>query len=173
MKKLLLLSLLVLGAKSFAAIHKVGTTTDVQLPVVVTGNVIDNADTKLVIESDTVGMSGDTMNFVFDQVIKGGTAGAQGTFTLRRANNSALASAGMGSEANQLQIGFGSGFAQTVDANSNTVGSTGVKVGYELLGALEGNVYNGTIKVSVDATSGNVGAFEDRSQALHAKVADA
>lgn len=168
MKKLLLLSLLVLGAKSFAAVHVAGTANDVQMPLVVTGTVVDNSNTNLVIESNTVGMEGNAMTFVFDTVVKGGKAGSQGTFTLRRGNDSTLASAGMGGSSNQLQIGFGGSFSST--ETSGSVGDANVTVNYTLSGSLEENAYNGVVKVEVDATSGSVGTFEDRTKAIHAKV---
>lgn len=168
MKKLLLLSLLVLGAKSFAAVHVTGTPNEVQMPLVVTGSVVDNSNTNLVFESNTVGMEGNSMTFVFDTVVKGGKAGSQGTFTLRRGNNSALATDGMGSSSNQLQIGFGDSFAAT--ETSASVGTANVTVNYALAGNLEANAYNGVVKIEVDATSGSVGTFEDRTKAIHAKV---
>lgn len=168
MKKLLLLSLLVLGAKSFAAVHATGTANDVQMPLVVKGTVVDKAGTELIIESDTVGMEGNAMSFVFDTVVKGGKAGAQGTFTLRRGDKSALASSGMGSSSNQLQIGFGDSFKQK--DTSASVGDATVAVNYVLSGNLEENAYNGVVKVEVDATSASAGTFEDRTKAIHAKV---
>lgn len=165
MKKLLLLSLLVLGAKSFAAVNVVGTaTTGVKMPLVVRGEVVEAAATELVIESDTVGMEGNKMLFEFKQVAKSGKAGVNGTFKVRRGNDSALPEE-LGSGG--LSIGFGTGFTPT--AQSTNVSQKGITIDYAIRGTLETNVYNGVVDVLVTAGT-QTGQFEDATQYIHAKT---
>lgn len=167
MKKLLLLSLLVLGAKSFAAVNVVGTAADgVKMPVVVRGEVVEATDTQLVIESDTVGMNGNKMLFEFDQVAKNGKAGVNGTFKVRKGANGAL-SEELGTGSGKLAIGLGDDFAST--KQSKNVSAKGVTIDYTVKGSKDANVYNGIIEVAVTAGA-TTGMFEDSTQFIHAKI---
>ena len=165
MKKLLLLSLLVLGAKSFAAVNVVGNKdAGVKMPIVVKGEVVEAASTDLVIESDTVGMDGNKMLFAFQQIAKSGTAGVKGTFVVRMGDNSALPTIGSGSS--ELQIGLGDSFATE---DSATV-LTNTTINYALSGSLENaNKYNGILDVTINAGS-NTGTFQEDTKFIHAKV---
>lgn len=169
MKKLLLLSLLVVGAKSFSAISVPGTQAEAQLPVKVTGTVIENNTQNILIESNTAGMNGNVMTFTFNNVKKGGTASQSGDFTVKRVDESVLASSGMGSSENQLRVGLGDTYLakdKTADAGS------GVAVDYIIAGNLDSakKVYSGTLQVNIDASGATAGDFSDMTKAIYVKV---
>lgn len=66
MKKLLLASLFVIGATSFAGVE--GTTNNVQLPIRLKGNLVTAASENLMIEGTTTGMAGNIMDFNFGDI---------------------------------------------------------------------------------------------------------
>ena len=74
MKKLLLLSLLAMGATSFAAIE--GTPSKVEMPIKMRGVLVASTSANLMIEAETTGMAGNIMDFDFgDLQIPGAGAG--------------------------------------------------------------------------------------------------
>ena len=66
MKKLLLASLFVIGATSFAGVE--GKTNNVELPIRLKGNLVAASSTNLMIEGTTTGMAGNIMDFDFGDI---------------------------------------------------------------------------------------------------------
>lgn len=86
MKKLLLLSLVVMGATSFGA--KIGSENEVAMPVIVRGTVVAKTSKDLVIEPiKNAGATGDTMEFDFHKIVQGQSQTLDGTFAVYRTNS--------------------------------------------------------------------------------------
>lgn len=92
MKKLLLVSLLAMGATSFAAVT--GTDSRAEMPVKVRGTVIEKTGAELVIEPiKNAGVDGASMEFDFGTLVQGESQNLEGTFKIYRANRSEMAAA--------------------------------------------------------------------------------
>lgn len=176
MKKLLLLSLLVIGSTSFAAIQ--GSETAVSMPIQSIGNVIVPTGSKLIIESKTGGMNGDVMSFQFGDLTKPDSGAAstikvlEGGFTVRKASGSFN---GIGSSTNELQVGLNATGVEKTKTSGTTEGlPTGITIAYNLSGDLDSSneVYNGRITATATVTDKvtNATTFTDNAQRVYAVI---
>lgn len=165
MKKLLLVSLFILGATSFAAVS--GTASKAEMIIKVRGNVIAKSGTNLIIEPvKNAGIDGSSMAFDFGSLVEGTSQSLEGTFKVYKADSSVLATAGK-----TVSVGILDAAGTGTDPTSETtnVGSSNVSVKYVVSTAVDsGNkVINGTLGVNVTAPSGAVaGTFLDTTKKL-------
>lgn len=180
MKKLLLMALLCVGAKSFAATQ--GNATTASMPISVTGEVLAGSTKNLIIESETAGLNGGVMAFKFGALEKpkAGTVVKElsGDFTVRLDDGSEIASQGEATDgspaANKLIVGLDETTFAKIKGISNLGGNTNIALNYTLNGKLnpEKTCYNGQILVQATiATNSVTGAFSD-NQRIYAKVGE-
>lgn len=127
MKKLLLLSLLTVGATSFAAVQ--GTADRAEMPITVKGTVLAKTGTELVIEAiKNAGVNGTSMEFDFGGIVQGQQQTLEGTFAIYRPDNSAISS-----DISKIEVGMLNNTLDGVTASATTAdvgGITGVTATY-------------------------------------------
>lgn len=166
MKKLLLLSLLAMGATSFAAVE--GTPERAEMPIVVKGSVIDKTGVNLVIEPiKNAGVNGASMEFDFGGIVQGQKQTLDGTFAIYKAN-----SAEINATAANITVGLLNAAGDAVEATDSTTsvgGVTGVDATYAVSSTVnpdrtrvEGNL---TVDVAVADTAA-AGSFLDTTKKL-------
>ncbi len=189
MKKLLLLSLLVLGANSFGAVIgdapvTAGKSGTVALPIRATAKIVAATGKTIQIESTTAGMNGNMMEFSFGDFRTGldQRKSLDGTFEVSLADATAFTKEGDTAAASEtnVAVSFDPANFTATGKNITTTGTatnglaTGVDIAYAITGGLNdtktkymGNV-NAimTIAKSV-ATATNIA---DNSQKIYAKV---
>ncbi|MGL5459968.1 MAG: hypothetical protein ACRDBY_10170 [Cetobacterium sp.] len=173
MKKLLLLSLLAMGATSFATVE--GTADRAEMPITVRGTVIAKTGTNLIIEPiKNAGVAGASIEFDFGAVVQGQKQSLDGTFAIYKANSSEIVT---DANKDKLAVGLLNTAKTDVEATQTTNdvgGITGLTATYTVSSTpnptrtrVEGN-----IAVNIDATTvdgagaGNVGSFLDTTKKL-------
>lgn len=165
MKKLLLVSLFILGATSFAAVS--GTASKAEMIIKVRGNVIAKSGTNLIIEPvKNAGVDGSSMAFDFGSLAVGTSQSLEGTFKIYNANSTVL-----NTDMSKVSVGIldAAGTDTTPTAETTNVGSSNVSVKYVVSTAVDsGNkVINGTLGVNVTAFDSAVaGTFLDTTKKL-------
>lgn len=165
MKKLLLVSLFILGATSFAAVS--GTTDKAEMIIKVKGNVIAKTETNLIIEPvKNAGIDGSSMAFDFGSLVEGTSQSLEGTFKVYKANSSVLATPGR-----TVSVGIlnANGTDTTPTAETTNVGRSNVKVKYVVntVASSDNKEINGVLDVNVTAPTGAVaGTFLDTTKKL-------
>lgn len=190
MKKLLLLSLLVVGANSFGAVIGDQTVANgvpavVGLPIRSTGRVVEATTKQVIMESTTSGMNGGMMEFTFGD-FKAGVAtrkSLDGTFEVRLADGSIFDQEKELADSTKTAIAisfnpdnFASGGVKAVE----TVGSgdnglpSGAKIAYSVSGRLndDGKKYLGNLSavLTLDTSVNRAATIVDNSQRIYAKV---
>lgn len=163
MKKLLLLSLLAMGATSFAAVE--GTATEAQLPIKVYGEVIEASGDNLIITPlKNAGVSGNAIEFDFSKLLQGSSQSLDGTFEIKRAGGAAFGGT-------SLEVGLLDG-ANIVGSKDNTVnGKVGLKYAVSGSTNTDDTLYSGALRVTADvAADAATGSFNDVSQKIMVKV---
>lgn len=165
MKKLLLVSLFILGATSFAAVS--GSASKAEMIIKVRGNVIAKTETNLIIEPvKNAGIDGSSMAFDFGSLAIGASQSLEGTFKVYKANSSVL-----NTDMTKVSVGIldtaGTGTDPTAETVS--VGRSNVKVKYVVNTAAssDNKVINGILDVNVTAPHNAVaGTFLDTTKKL-------
>lgn len=177
MKKLLLVSLLAMGATSFAAIE--GTGSDVSMPITIKGTIIPATSKTLVIESTTGGVQGNNMTFDFGDIVlpttgKSMTKELRGEFTVSRADKSSMV---LLTDKTKLKIGFDENGATTTKeteilATNKIKGILKLNKNY-VTDATNTNIIGVRGEVittlEVDSTAGT-GAFTNTSESIYVKI---
>lgn len=165
MKKLLLVSLFILGTASFAAVS--GTPDKAEMQIKVRGNVIDKSKTDLVIEPiKNAGVDGSSMAFDFGSLAVGTSQSLEGTFKIYNANSTVL-----NTDMSKVSVGIlnANGTDTVPTAETINVGNSKVDVKYVVNTAVDSSnkVINGTLGVNVTASNDAVaGAFLDTTKKL-------
>lgn len=168
MKKFLLLALLTMGATSFAGVE--GTATDVQLPVTVSGNIIDGATTNLIIEAlDNASIDGKKMEFSTGDMKPGSKHSFNiSRFTIKRANGSVF------SDKDTFAVGVGTSDKASAKTVKTTTNGKKITFTYDVAGAVNAadkSIYDGTVKVGVDVEKdASSGVFVDSSKPIVVKL---
>lgn len=169
MKKYLLVALLAMGATSFGAV--VGTSTDVNLPIRATGEIVERTNS-LVIESTTAGMAGNVMQFEFGALPKADTGATYktkeltGTFKITRADGSAIVPA-----SETVKVGLNTA-ADATTAQSSLDGGK-IKINYTLsLAPLaeSATAQEGTVVAQAEIGEATIGNFADTTQRIYVNV---
>lgn len=174
MKKLLLGSMLVLGATSFGAVSSqlTGSTTtdgagDVRLPIVVKGNVVNTTKTTLIVQAiKNAGVSGDVMEFDFGSLAVGTRQTLDGLFETKLIKN--------GKEIDFTKAPSFALEGGTVNGNGDSTvvdeADSKAKLEYSLgKPTKKEKTYNGTLSISAEGKK--VGTFIDRSVNVKVTVA--
>lgn len=148
MKKLLLVSLLAIGATSFAAVQ--GTATEANVGITVRGNVFTPAGELVVTPSQNISPDGRAMVFDLGDIAVGTTSvPVEGRFTVERLNmnNGNLANQPLVDATHTLS-------ANLVKTTQNiTTGATGTTVNYNLaFMPVDGSVAGNTAVTSAEGT---------------------
>lgn len=164
MKKLLLLSLLAIGATSFAAVE--GTAEKAEMPVVVRGSVIDKTGTNLVIEPiKNAGVNGASMEFDFGGIVQGETQALQGTFAIYKANKSVI-----NADMTKMETGFLQADGSVVAEELKTAGADNkVNLAYNVVTTTtsDSKRINGVLDVTAAvAADAGKGSFLDNTVKL-------
>ena len=165
MKKLLLVSLFILGTTSFAAVSV--TASKAEMIIKVRGNVIDKSKTDLVIEPiKNAGVDGSSMAFDFGSLAVGTSQSLEGTFKIYNANSTVL-----NTDMSKVSVGIlnAAGTGTEPTAETINVGNSKVDVKYVVNTAVDSSnkVINGTLGVNVTASNDAVaGAFLDTTKKL-------
>lgn len=179
MKKLLLLSLLSLGATSFANTFQ-GTSKYVSVPIKITGELIDTANNKLIIETtQSTGIDGAALVFDFGKLDKAvaQTVSRSADFLVKKGNGKSF-------KDQTVKVGIltGTGVLDTDETTHATVailGSSGGKIKYSVTSNAEAanKVVSGVTEINgnlkVDLTLGSnaeVGKILDTSKTLVAYI---
>ncbi len=166
MKKLLLLSLLAMGATSFAAVE--GTAARAEMPITVRGSVIDKTGTNLVIEPlKNAGVNGTSMEFDFGGIVQGQSQTLQGSFAIYKAN----ATTAITDASTNIKVGMLNAAGTDVTATDTTTVGTNSKVtlGYAVRYSATPDLkrINGTIDVTANvADDAEATSFLDTSKKL-------
>lgn len=166
MKKLLLLSLLAIGATSFAAVE--GTADRAEMPITVRGTVIAKTGTNLVIEPiKNAGVTGASMEFDFGAIVQGQNQTLDGTFAIYKANNSVI-----NADISKIAVGILNTTLNDVletASTSNVGGITGVTATYTV-GSIVNSAKNrvdGNLSVNIATTeTATPGSFLDNTKKL-------
>lgn len=166
MKKLLLLSLLAMGATSFAAV--VGTADRAEMPITVRGTVMAKSGTNLVIEPiKNAGVNGASMEFDFGAIVQGQKQTLDGTFAIYKANNATI-----NVDVTKIAVGMLNAAGDDVVATSTTTdagGITGVTATYTVNSAVNAakSRVDGNLAVNVAvADAAAPGSFLDTTKKL-------
>ncbi|MHA4990493.1 hypothetical protein [Cetobacterium somerae] len=165
MKKLLLVSLFILGATSFAAVS--GTANKAEMIIKVKGNVIAKTETNLIIEPvKNAGIDGSSMAFDFGSLVEGTSQSLEGTFKVYKANSDVL-----NADMTKVSVGIlsANGTDTTPTAETANVGKSNVKVKYVVstVASSDKKVINGVLDVNVTAPTGaTAGTFLDTTKKL-------
>lgn len=168
MKKLLLLSLLIMGVESFASV--VGNNTKAEMPIVVKGAIVAKSGANLVIEP-TKNASGDgnSIELNFGKNTQGGdTQTLEGGFTIRRETASTV----IDTEASKVAVGLLNSAGTDVRPStyvSSLGGLSGVSASYTASSKLnsEKTSVTGTVSVALAvADAATIGEFSDSSQKI-------
>lgn len=172
-KKFLLLASLVIGATSFAGVQ--GTKTNVELPIISRGEIVEPTGGNLVIESTTTGMDASKMRFNFGQMVKpqSGSISSdilEGSFKITRNDGAVLTKASGGS----VNVGLDEG-ASAKTITSNNINS-GISIKYDLSGLRQSGdkkSYTGNLSaIATVADSTTAGTFTDNSQYIYVNVVE-
>lgn len=160
MKKLLLVSLLAMGATSFAAVS--GTATSAEMPIKVKGMVMAKTGAELVIEPvKNAGVEGASMEFDFREVVQGNSQSLEGTFKIYRANKSIM---------ENTKIGILNAAGTGVDTTAQTKLDTDkITIDYTVTSSIDAAKKEilGTLGVNVAvAEEATTGAFIDTNKKL-------
>lgn len=179
MKKLFLAAMLVVGATSFGAVVKpvnqASGRTEVLLPLVVTGNVIEPTD--LMLEVTPVlnaGPDGKSLAYDFGDMIQGVTKQTlNGTFTARLLTQTKKESFFIAEPEYSIVKASDGTVASGGDINDKALGN-GVKLTYGLAqpkGEAGVKINRGTVVVSADATNASAtGLFTDTGLSVKISV---
>lgn len=165
MKKLLLVSLFILGATSFAAVS--GTANKAEMIIKVKGNVIANSETNLIIEPvKNAGIDGSSMAFDFGSLVVGTSQSLEGTFKVYKADSSVLPPSGK-----TVSVGILNANGTDTESTAETVsvGRSNVRVKYVVntVASSDKKVINGVLDVNVTAPTGaTAGTFLDTTKKL-------
>lgn len=163
-KKFLLLASLIIGATSFAGVE--GTATNVELPIISRGEVIEPTGGNLIIESTTTGMDATKMRFNFGTMKKPSDRAIssdvlEGGFKITRADGSVLTAA-----SGSVSVGLDE-LASEKTKTTDPI-NTGITITYTLGNmrqSADKKVYTGNLtaiaKVDTNTTAGT---FLDNSQ---------
>lgn len=186
MKKLLLLSLLVLGANSFGAVIGsevgAGKSTTVSLPIRTTANVVAATGKQVIIKATTSGMRGDMMEFNFGDIKADSVYNhnLDGQFEVSIGDGTAFTGEGdsvLGS-ALEIQVSLNNSdftsAGKTVTSNSSNGLADNMTMTYTLSGALNDakTKYQGNVNVALNIASPGAAAktYVDTSKYIFAKV---
>lgn len=188
MKKLLLLSLVVLGANSFGAVIgdapvTAGSSGTVALPIRATAKIVAATGKTIQIESTTAGMNGNMMEFAFGDFKTGlnQRKSLDGTFEVSLADNTAFTGEGDSAAAKESNVAvsfnsadFTNGKTVATTGNGTNGLPTGVAIAYAMTGGLNdtktkyvGNV-NAILTIADSVTT--AANVADNSQKVYAKV---
>lgn len=177
MKKLLLLSLLAVSATSFAAVT--GTAAEAELPVKVRGEVIASTTNLVITPLKNAGVDGTTLEFDFGSMRLNSTQTLEGTFSVKRADDSVILGAkdtieiGMLTGADILPTAKTENIVSGSGANKPANAVDGVNVNYAVSSNAEasGKEYKGTLTVVANiGGSAEVGNFVDTTQKVAVKI---
>ena len=168
MKKLLLLSLLIMGVESFASV--IGNDVRAEIPIVVKGTIIPKNGTNLVIEpTENASEDGSSIELNFGGVTKGTTSqSATGKFIIRRESTSKV----IHTDTTKIKVGMLNGIGTSVGQNAyvNPLGGlSGVSASYTASSRLnsEKTSVTGTVSVALAvADTATIGEFSDNSQKI-------
>lgn len=168
MKKLLLLSLLIMGVESFASVT--GNDTKAEMPIVVKGTVLAKSGTNLVIVPTThASDDGNSIELNFGETTKGGDARTLGGgFTISREVTSTVINANTAKIAVGLLNSDGTDVRTSAFVNS-LGGLSGVSASYTASSTVnrEKTKVTGTVSVAlVVAETAPTGEFSDNSQKI-------
>lgn len=190
MKKLLLLSLLVVGANSFGAIIGDQTVANgvpavVGLPIRSTARVVEATAKQVIMEATTSGMNGGMMEFTFGDFKAGVKArkSLDGTFEVRLADNSPFTKEHDSAASSETNIAisfdannFASGGVKTKTTTGNGDNGlpSGVDIAYSITGALNdaSTKYMGNVNavITIADTVRTAANCVDNTQRIYAKV---
>lgn len=165
MKKLLLVSLFMLGATSFSAVS--GTASKAEMIIKVKGNVIAKTGTNLIIEPvKNAGIDGSSMAFDFGSLVEGTSQSLEGTFKVYKANSDVL-----NVDMTKVSVGIlnANGTDTAPTAETANVGRSNVKVKYVVntVASSDKKVIDGVLDINVTAPVGAVaGTFLDTTKKL-------
>lgn len=167
MKKLLLLSLLIMGVESFASV--IGNDVRAEIPIVVKGTIIPKNGTNLVIEpTENASEDGSSIELNFGGITKGTTSrSATGRFIIRRESNSIIHT-----DTTKIKVGMLNGIGTSVGQNAyvNPLGGlSGLSANYVVNSSISGDKtqVTGTVSVVlVAAETTPTRDFLDNSQKL-------
>lgn len=168
MKKLLLLSLLIMGVESFASVT--GNDTKAEMPIVVKGTVLAKSGTNLVIVPTThASDDGNSIELDFGETTKGGDARTLGGgFTISREATSTVINTNL----SKIAVGLLNSAGTDVRTNtyvSSLGGLSGVSASYTASSTVnqEKTKVTGTVSVAlVVAETAPTGEFSDSSQKI-------
>lgn len=168
MKKLLLLSLLIMGVESFASV--IGNDVRAEIPIVVKGTIIPKNGTNLVIEpTENASEDGSSIELNFGGVTKGTTSqSATGKFIIRRESTSKV----IHTDTTKIKVGMLNGIGTSVGQNAyvNPLGGlSGLSANYAVNSSISGDKtqVTGTVSVAlVAAETTPTRDFLDNSQKL-------
>lgn len=154
MKKLMILTLLVLGATAYGAVT--GNDNSAEMPLTVRGTVIPSSGQALVIEPiKNAGPNGTTMEFDFGEIVQGNSQALEGTYEIYRPNGSELASDDTSVEVGLLDNNGGIATNQIKTVTAGGVGEAGVRITFEntsRVDSVNNKVYG---KLAVRAVAGS------------------